>query len=416
MSCKNESPHKYAAEQICLKVATSPSKDWSRKTAKSQAMDIWFWVIRHCGYPGFMWQIVIQTLRTRSVQYGSVNGAVFLDHSNRQIQEYLEELLRESTIVGSVRQCTYSASLGDRFTAVREILRGYSQLRDCHIAARPLVGGKSSMRFYSLIAHYGLFRVLLARSRPGSLLVIDDLSPNRMAAILAASDIGIPLGYVLMNGLDRPYPPVPAKTTFLRSPRQLAFYKGESEFIAVRPMLGTGRHAHSPSSTLRVGIALNAWGNQTHAARLASEIHRVTPTADIRVRFHPRSSCSFISSIPGCTISVPSLESSLDFLKRCDVLIAGRTTLVEEAIDYGIPVGTVEEMDTIGGRPYPDEEESGIKELRRPLGADWLSELLCTATSSGGPSELVEAPTDDRVIDWADAWRDMAGVPNAHRT
>ena len=259
------------------------------------------------------------------------------------------------------------------------------------------------------------WRALLRRTRPRAVLIVDDLSAERTALGLAASIERIPIGYVLMPGRRRPAPPFPVDVVFGQSESQGSLgAHGPALFALPELVESVVDLASLEGESLRIGVALNAWGRldavldrcrELNASEFGSKI------ASIRVRPHPRvaSAESEILRNAGCAdIVVSDSGESLEvFAESCDLVIAGNTSACDRLIHLGVPVVSIPGLDSLEvDSSYWNAQETP------PLRYDnSLSRLSVAEVRNHYESEATRrssVPKAAGCMTWGDALRSLA--------
>ncbi len=292
------------------------------------------WFARFKGF-GFLLLYLNEAFnRRRQKIYIFNDKIVFFDHVNRLIQRKIFE-------------ASYSADeidyrVQDLNCSIFVFLRVYRLLNvfKSFYRARP----SSCPALYELCkfwVYYTVYSDWLFKTSLSGVLVIDDYSMRRLALVLAAKDNGLRVGIVKMSDeLERPCPFYRYDVLFCWNYRQSMEEDGFWDVVShlQRPVRTMKKLSFNDNQKLKIGIALNAFFNKPGLINLISILNSEKWADQIIIRFHPSTKPDkYISSIEEYEIEVSEDAPEL-FFKDLDILICGRTSLIKEALLFGIPV------------------------------------------------------------------------------
>ena len=193
------------------------------------------------------------------------------------------------------------------------------------------------IHYEKIVKQYGFvqsFIELLQANRPTCIFTSNDHDPASRALMLAAKRLGIPCIYLQHASVTKFFPPMRASHALLYGQYSGDIYRsipgsegkfiqvGNHKFDAFRPYIETKR------STGKIGVAFNTLDPVPEVLALCNNLSRHFPKDKIVLRAHPRERRKIDGDF---TLSSHSEETSLEFLKGLDVLIAGNSSILLEA-------------------------------------------------------------------------------------
>ena len=262
------------------------------------------------------------------------NKIVFVDHDNRLIQRKIFDASFSADEIDYKVQDLNSSIL--KFFKEHRLIDVFKSF----YRSSP----SSSAALYELCifwVYYTIYSNCLLKTTFSGVLVVDDYSMRRLALLLAAKDAGLRVGIVKMSDeLERPCPfyryDVLICWNYWQSLEKDAFWKVVSHLQ--RPVRTMKKISYNGNRKFKIGIALNAFFNKPGFISLLSILNKQKWVDQIIVRFHPSTKPDkYISTIEEYEIEVSQDAPEL-FFKDLDILICGRTSLMKEALLWGIPV------------------------------------------------------------------------------
>lgn len=224
---------------------------------------------------------------------------------------------------GSVSVAKYLRTLGLQQYFFVAYLALHKQLRMIH--------------YEKIVRKYGFihcFVGLLKENRPSVVFISNDHYPSSRALMLAAKKLSIPCIYLQHASVTKFFPPMRASHALLYGQYSEDVYRnipgsegqfiqvGNHKFDAFRPWI------ENKSATGRIGVAFNTLDPVPAVLDLCNNLSRHFPKDKIVLRAHPRDRRKIDGDF---TLSSHSRETSLEFLRGIDVLIAGNSSILLEA-------------------------------------------------------------------------------------
>ncbi len=194
---------------------------------------------------------------------------------------------------------------------------------------------------YNFWIYYTIYSDWLFHSELSAVLVVDDFSTKRMALVIAAKDAGLRVGIVQMSDEpDRPFPFQGCDVLFCWNIEQS--YEKESLWCLVthlqRSVQPMEQLAVDHNQQLRIGIAVNAFFNKHGLIDLLKKLDALEWVGSIVIRFHPNTKpIEFLSEVDEICFDIADAEPEL-FFETIDLLVCGRTSLIKDALLWGVPV------------------------------------------------------------------------------
>jgi hypothetical protein len=186
------------------------------------------------------------------------------------------------------------------------------------------------------------FHEVIKTYQPKMIVFSNDHSYVPRSLFLAAKASGIPTVYIQHASISSYLPPLDFDLSLLEGDDALEKYKrkgvrGRVELIGIPrfdPFLI--RKRKEPSSKIKsIGIAFNTVDSLHKIASLINAVMLAIPEITVIVRSHPKENRDVKESLtndsPGLIYSDSRSESPFDFILRCDLLIAGDSSIHLEA-------------------------------------------------------------------------------------
>ncbi len=189
--------------------------------------------------------------------------------------------------------------------------------------------------------YYTLYADWLFRSDLSAVLVVDDFSSKRLALILAAKDAGLRVGIVNMSDEPgRPFPFHGCEVLFCWNKEQASEKEGLWRLLShlQRPVRPIKAITVDNNRQLCVGIAVNAFFDKNGLINLLKKLEALQWVDQIVIRFHPSTTPSeLFSETEAIYFEVSDAGPEL-FFEKIDLLVCGRTSLIKDALLWGVPV------------------------------------------------------------------------------
>lgn len=178
------------------------------------------------------------------------------------------------------------------------------------------------------------YRELLEGNAPECIIISNDHYPHSRALMIAAKELGIKCMYIQHASVSDVFPPMRASHALLYGKYSEDIYKkipgSEGQFIAV------GNHRfdayrefiQEKRSTGRIGVAFNTLDPIPEVLKVCNKLAERFGKESIVLRAHPADQRKYTSPYQ---VSPSRQESSLEFLKGIDVLVAGNSSILLEA-------------------------------------------------------------------------------------
>lgn len=185
----------------------------------------------------------------------------------------------------------------------------------------------------------GLYEVayeVLAKYRPKCLIVANDHSEKQRALLNAAKRLNIPVIYIQHASISDFMPPLDFDLSLLEGQGALDKYKtlgeikGEVKLIGMPKFDNYIQYRKQTTTIQHIGVCTNLFDNITDITAVLKTLEARFPK--IKIGFRPHPGDKRIFEIPDSIAISTKTESSFDFLKRQDLLIAGTSSVHLEAI------------------------------------------------------------------------------------
>jgi hypothetical protein len=174
---------------------------------------------------------------------------------------------------------------------------------------------------------------MLTNNKPACIFISNDHYPHSRALILAAKKLGIKCFYIQHASVSEVFPPLRTSHALLYGQYSEKIYRNiKGSEGAIIPV---GNHRFdsykssiiNKKSTGRVGVAFNTLDPISEVIDLCEYLAQYIAPEQIVLRAHPADKRKFSAKF---SVS-PKGESSLDYLKGIDILVAGNSSILLEA-------------------------------------------------------------------------------------
>ncbi len=199
------------------------------------------------------------------------------------------------------------------------------------------------VRHYKLILkEYGFidgYTKLLTDNKPQCVFISNDHYPAYRALILATRKKNVPCFYIQHASVTPLFPPMKASHALLYGEYSEDIYRQQKESDGV--MIRVGNHRFDEykqwishkKMTGNIGVAYNMFDDIDAVTKLCALLLQHFNADKIIVRPHPLDKRT--TGLP-VQVSASKTESSLDYLKKLDVLISGNSSIILEAASMNV--------------------------------------------------------------------------------
>lgn len=188
----------------------------------------------------------------------------------------------------------------------------------------------------------GLYEVSirnLRKYRPSIIVIANDHSPSARALLIAAKELGIKTVYVPHGSTSCHFPPLTYSLSLLEGQNMLDQYRLSGEIKSIVKLIGCPKfdtfinHKNKAAQVSRIGICTNSIDETSRIVRVIKRVRENFPSLLITYRQHPSDTRDFIlrENIPGVVVSDCWKETALTFLQNQDLIIAGDSSIHQEA-------------------------------------------------------------------------------------
>jgi hypothetical protein len=230
-----------------------------------------------------------------------------------------------------------------RISLRRKILYYYKYLPLLYLFSK--VKPKHTARFFDIlfdaVGFYEVYSRKIRLYKPRYIVFANDHTPDARGMLLAAKANSIKTVYIQHASVSHIFPPLQYDLNLLEGQDAYEKYKacgpvsGKVELIGMPKADGFLSFRNKNSEIHVIGIGANLMDHTDEIRQVLSEITRTFPELIIRVRPHPRDSrdFDFVHGIStNISLSDGRKESTFEFLKQLDVLIAGNSGIHLEAV------------------------------------------------------------------------------------
>ena len=197
-------------------------------------------------------------------------------------------------------------------------------------------------RHWLAFGSYIVWRLVLRRLRPSCLILANDHNLLNRVGLRAAADESIPTVYMQHAAVTADFPALSCTYALLDGSDSLMKYDGGASdtrvYLIGSPKMDGARHAAAPRP-LRAGVGLcvNALDPVHEVAKTCATLRHALGAGRVIVRPHPgtppreAARIARLAADLECAWSDSKSESSLEFLGRVDVVVAGDSSILLEA-------------------------------------------------------------------------------------
>jgi hypothetical protein len=181
---------------------------------------------------------------------------------------------------------------------------------------------------------YNAYCRIFKNYRPSAIVFSNDNHPHIRSFVKAAKFEGIPTIYIQHCTASNIFPIIDYDYGFLEGQYSIDTYsislKSKIRLVGMPKFDKFSSFINTGSSIKTIGVAINAMDNDNNKlSRLFYELHELD---NIKIIFRPHPAlCPFNEKYDWDEFSDPNIEKSFDFFKKIDVLIAGNSSIHQEA-------------------------------------------------------------------------------------
>ena len=187
---------------------------------------------------------------------------------------------------------------------------------------------------YYNVGFISAYRNVLQKNRPQAIVFTNDVHPHLRSIVKAADDLGIPTIYIQHCTASQIFPMIEYDYALLEGRHSIEKYNiSKSTVVKLIGMPKFDKYAlqiNENEVIKTIGIAINAQDNdEGKILKLFQELQKIN---DIKIIFRPHQALfPFKSKYSWNEFSDPFKEESFAFLRKIDLLIAGNSSIHQEA-------------------------------------------------------------------------------------
>lgn len=294
------------------------------------------------GFIGIVFLYIVNSFKNKKVTITSLRNKIIIsDHKNKII---VSKILKQCDSIDIGK----SACLGIYVPKVKFFnFKVFKRLFETYKFVKPI----SSVELNALVNfwhNFVIFTFCFKKSNFKSILLVDDLSPLRLALCYAAKLNNIKIGIVRMiSDFNRFPPPFVFDILFCWNKIQAEKIKDNVSFVSHIPRsISNIKFINiTDSKFISIGVALNINSEKNKIIKYIDEIKSRNSSINIYLRPHPRADwnnwCLGIEGLNTCY----SEESIDKYLINLDLVICGNTSLIKEILYHGVPVVYSDKLD-----------------------------------------------------------------------